>query len=290
MKLNIKNMATLGVLLLLAGFANAQMVINIVNTNDVTKADSIDNTLFTVQYETKFMPDTLNPEKLQEETMMLKVGRQVSVYYSYAKYLTDSIIEVDKATGASMDMIREHLTQFSAKVSYKIYKNYPAGKVTFQDQLVMNRFICEEDNEIPKWQIHPDTATILSYTCRKATCHFKGRDYEAWFTMEIPRSEGPWKLNGLPGLILKAQDSREHYTFVCTGITQSRGSNPIMISKNNYEPISRKNLNRMYERFAADPVGYSVASAPNVTIKIHDESGREAKAPKNMPYNPIELD
>lgn len=290
MKLNIKNMVALGVILLATGFAKAQMVINIVNTNDVIKADSIDNTLFTVQYETKFITDTLKPEKEQHETMMLKVGRQVSVYYSYAKYLTDSIIEVDKATGASIDIIREHLSQFSAKVSYKVYKNYPVGKVTFQDQLAMNRFICEEDYEIPKWQIHPDTMTILSYTCQKATCRFRGRDYEAWFTMDIPRSEGPWKLNGLPGLILKAKDSREHYTFTCTGITQSKGNDPIMISKNNYEPISRKNLNRMYERFAADPVGYSVASAPNVKIKIHDESGRETKAPKNMPYNPIELD
>ena len=44
---------------------------------------------------------------------------------------------------------------------------------------------------------------------------------EAWYTPEIPRSEGPWKLQGLPGLILKASDSRQHYTFVCTGIGRS---------------------------------------------------------------------
>lgn len=286
MRRNIRNLILLG--LLSTGMANAQMVINIVDTSEVTKADSIDQAVFTVQYETKFMPDTLKPEKISEETMMLKVGKQSSVYYSYARFLTDSIIEVDKANGASMDIIRQHLNEYSAKVSYKIYKNYPAGKTTVLDQLAMNRFRCEETSDIPKWQIHPETMNILSYPCQRATCTFRGRDYEAWFTMEIPRSEGPWKLQGLPGLILKAQDTQGHYIFECSGITQVREYNPIMFSANNYEPVSRKNLNKMYERFATDPVGYSTASAPNVKIVIRNESGQETKAPKNLPYNPIE--
>lgn len=290
MKRNIKNFICVGLLVLLPGGMNAQMVINIVDVNEVTKADSIDQTVFTVQYETKFMPDTLKPEKMLEETMMLKVGKQSSIYYSYAKFLTDSIIEIDKKNGASMDIIRNHLSQYSAKVSYKIYKNYPTGKTTMLDQLAMNRFRCEETNEVPQWQIHSETTTILSYPCQKATCNFRGREYEAWFTMEIPRSEGPWKLHGLPGLILKVQDSKGHYIFECSGITQSRSYDPIMFSANNYEPISRKNLNKMHERFAVDPVGYSTASAPNVKITIRDESGQATKAPKNLPYNPIELE
>lgn len=290
MKREFKTQIILAAFMLSAGFAQAQMVINIVNTNDVVKADSIDNTLFTVQYETKFMPDTLKPDNMIEETMMLKVGKHISVYYSYAKFLTDSIIEIDKATGASMDVIREHLRKYSAKVNYTVFKNYPTGKLTFLDQLAMNRFRCEEDNETPKWTIHPETLTILSYPCQRATCNFRGRDYEAWFTMDIPRSDGPWKLHGLPGLILRARDIRGHYIFESTGIIQSHGNNPIMFSANNYEPISRKNLNKMYERFAADPVGYSTSSAPNVKIVIRDENGQETKAPKNLPFNPIELE
>ena len=63
----------------------------------------------------------------------------------------------------------------------------------------------------------------------------------------------------------------------------------LMFGADGYENISRKNLNRIYERFATDPVGYVTSSSPNVKIIIKDESG-EDKSVKNMPYNPIERD
>ena len=73
------------------------------------------------------MPDTLQPDKKEEETLMLKVGDKCSVYYSYAKFLTDSVLEADKAAGASQEVINEHLQQYSSKTNAQVYKNYPAG-------------------------------------------------------------------------------------------------------------------------------------------------------------------
>lgn len=155
------------------------------------------------------------------------------------------------------------------------------------DALAASRFRCEEKEERPEWTLLPDTMTILSYPCRKATCHFKGRHYEAWYTPEIPKNEGPWKLCGLPGLILKAQDSQGHYTFICTGIELSRDKNPILFGGNDFEPISRKNLQKAYERYAADPIGYIALTSPQVKVTVTDDNGKPYQ-PKNMPYNPIE--
>lgn len=227
---------------------NAQVTINIFNLNDVLRAKPIDETRFTVQYQTTSMPDTLQPDKKEEETLMLKVGNKCSVYYSYAKFLTDSVLEADKAAGASQEVINEHLQQYSSKTNAQVYKNYPAGKTTTLDALAASRFRCEEKEERPEWTLLPDTMTILSYPCRKATCHFKGRHYEAWYTPEIPKSEGPWKLCGLPGLILKAQDSQGHYTFICTGIELSRDKNPILSG----ETISSRSAARTCKRFTND--------------------------------------
>ena len=46
---------------------NAQVTINIFNLNDVLRAKPIDETRFTVQYQTTSMPDTLQPDKKEEE-------------------------------------------------------------------------------------------------------------------------------------------------------------------------------------------------------------------------------
>ena len=267
---------------------NAQMVFSTRSTNETIKAEAIDEVQFIVQYELKMITDTLNPEKVSEESMILKVGTSSSAYYSYTRFIADSIMRQQapiSVNGAEIRINRQGSFK-AGLVTYQIYKNYPTGKVTTLDNVASGRFRCEEENEIPSWQLLNDTMTILSYSCQKAVCHFKGREYVAWFASEIPRSEGPWKLYGLPGLILKAEDSQGHYTFECTGLIHKNEA--LLYGDNGYEPISRKNLNKLYERYFTDPIGFSTSS-PNSNVKVvyMNDSGEEVKSVK-MPYNPIE--
>lgn len=80
---------------------NIQATINIFNLNDILRAEPIDETRFMVQYQTTSMPDTFQLDKKEEETPMLRAGGKCSAYYSYAKFLTDPVLEADKAIGAS---------------------------------------------------------------------------------------------------------------------------------------------------------------------------------------------
>ncbi len=62
-----------------------------------------------------------------------------------------------------------------------------------------------------KWTIHSsDHKLIGSFNCTRATARFRGRDYTAWYSVDIAVPYGPWKLNGLPGLILEAYDTNKH--------------------------------------------------------------------------------
>jgi GLPGLI family protein len=63
------------------------------------------------------------------------------------------------------------------------------------------------------WKLQEESQIIAGYTCFKATANYMGRNYTAWFTREIPFPYGPWKLNGLPGLILKAYDETQEIAF-----------------------------------------------------------------------------
>jgi GLPGLI family protein len=68
---------------------------------------------------------------------------------------------------------------------------------------------------LPKidWHILEEKKVLLNYTCQKAIGKFRGRNYTAWFTTEIPIPTGPWKLLGLPGIILAANDDKNEVLF-----------------------------------------------------------------------------
>ena len=102
-----------------------------------------------------------------------------------------------------------------------IYKNYPAGKVTQTSYFDMTDWRYEEDWEKPEWEIIDETKEIMGFQCFKATADYRGRRWTAWFTPEIPVQDGPWKLCGLPGLILEAVDSGNVYHFVASGLKQN---------------------------------------------------------------------
>ena len=79
-------------------------------------------------------------------------------------------------------------------------------KFYFKSFLLLQYAVAEDDLRF-EWEIKSETKTILGYKCQRATSKvFRGRNYEAWFTSEIPIPFGPWKANGLPGVILEFYD------------------------------------------------------------------------------------
>ena len=100
-----------------------------------------------------------------------------------------------------------------------LYKNYPEGKITTMTQGFIAGFFYQEDFIPQQWTVVADSVKrILDYSCKLATCNFRGRTYFAWFTADLPYHEGPWKFSGLPGLILEVYDKNEDYHYTAYSI------------------------------------------------------------------------
>jgi GLPGLI family protein len=90
------------------------------------------------------------------------------------------------------------------QVVYHVKKN-----TMWSNLLCKKQFYLKEEAPKMNWKIEKETKKIGKITCKKATVSFRGRNYTAWYSPEIAVPFGPWKLNGLPGLILEAYDTNK---------------------------------------------------------------------------------
>ena len=131
-----------------------------------------------------------------------------------------------------------------------------------------------------QWIVVEDsTATILGYECILAESDYHGRHWRAWFTPEIPMSFGPWKLHGLPGLILKAE-ADGGFSFIATGIENSDRLITPMYLKEDYAKVNRKDALKNAEYYVNNQEAIMNAQGQSVKIYTLDENGNKVEVPK----------
>lgn len=184
--------------------------------------------LLEVRYMRSEVNDTLHRESsVVSDEMMLRIGRTKSMFCNVKRFFQDSLskanpdaywgmmkMEIDKGNPNVFATLGGHKRSF-------LYKDYTTDRIIEEDYFDMTPWRYTEKREKPVWDISQETKVVSGYECFKAVSDFRGRRWTAWFAPEIPVHEGPWKLDGLPGLILEAHDSNNDYVFKCCGIIQS---------------------------------------------------------------------
>lgn len=90
------------------------------------------------------------------------------------------------------------------KEFYKfVYKDYSGNKMEYEAEAIFSSVTVQEELSLFQWELTKNTDTVLGYVCGEATANFRGRDYMAYFTTDIPFKAAPWKFHGLPGVMLK---------------------------------------------------------------------------------------
>ncbi|RKE98883.1 GLPGLI family protein [Ichthyenterobacterium magnum] len=90
-----------------------------------------------------------------------------------------------------------------SKVNPKIYKDLKSKNIYSVELIGLKPFIVRDTMAVFKWNFLTEYKSILGYKCQKANVNYRGRDYVAYFTTELPFNAGPWKFSGLPGVILE---------------------------------------------------------------------------------------
>ncbi len=132
----------------------------------------------------------------------------------------------------------------------QIYKNRTSLSVTSCLTHVINGGKVECVQQIPEcqqWLLTDETDTIFNYPCKKATVNYGGRHYTAWYTSELPINDGPWKFFGLPGLILKVEDSEQFFIYEAFGLQQYDNA-VIVKDKDDYEKCNLEQFNRLADK------------------------------------------
>ena len=186
------------------------------------EAQTPDTARVLVHYKFTHVRDTTDRAHPYTENMVLYVGKIAGAYRSYDKIAADAQFKkaYAEAAAASPDgNIRINRRGVGTPVEYYQYPN--EQKLYTKDNLMFNNYLLEAPIPVIDWKISSDTATFGGLHCQKATGHFKGRDYTAWFCPDLPVHTGPWKLSGLPGVIVDAHDAKNEVVFKFDGFEKA---------------------------------------------------------------------
>jgi GLPGLI family protein len=214
-------------------------------------------------------------EKFRRDQQFILIGNSQDYYFSgYNNYLSDTNQKVNsvKKSGVSFS-IADYLEERIIK------KN---GVTNIFGKYSDNRFRYDENIDI-RWVLYSDTKIINGVKCQMAATNKFGRRWIAYFSKEYPQSLGPYKFNGLPGLIFELYDTRDDYHF--TAIKIEKDSNEYEFNLNGYKKLTKKDfLKTTYN------LQFTLAAFP----PIDDESFRKETQNmlnklKEMKNNPLEL-
>ncbi|WJS95663.1 GLPGLI family protein [Flavobacterium johnsoniae] len=150
-----------------------------------------------------------------------KINGLVSMNTYLKTYLTgngETSIEEQDFVGMQSTATNENSYIIKTKDNPKFYKHNSC--ILYSDHISLKDFNIKDSIGSFDWQLGSETKTIVGYQCQNATLFFRGRNYTVYFAKDIPFSDGPWKLSGLPGMILEVKTDNDlgQYDWVASKV------------------------------------------------------------------------
>lgn len=243
---------------------------------------------YQISYDYAYRLDRKDTFDVRKEPMLLQVGDSHLRFVSAHLYTADTIQDnaYNRGVESYFDVMRARSRALrSAQFEEQLLCDLAGQEVRVIVPIVIDQWIYTEDLPSQSWQLVEGDSTILGYSCHKAKTSFRGRNYTAYYTPELPLPYGPWKFGGLPGLILCVGDDNGEHVYTAVGLEQLKEYRPL------YQPIlrrekkaSRKEVQGMQANYTKDPA-MILRSLPQIKI-----DPKELEDIKPIPYNPQELE
>jgi len=185
---------------------------------------SQNNMRFTYRYD--FAPNEFKKDSLITNYMRLDTNGYESNFYNEVKFKVDSIKKTSNDIGLIVKAGR-----MDKDLNYDILKNYSNKEVLYSTKFTTIDFRIPE-REIPIWELTNEDKVIGNWNCQKAKTYYKGRNWTAYFTSDIPINDGPYKFWGLPGFIVEIFDEDNLHKFFLIQIEKIEKPNIIYPPKN----------------------------------------------------------
>lgn len=193
---------------------------------------------------------------------LLLANKEQSKFYNAETEFKDSLESTPQGRAISHQLLNDAVKRYSETkdesamnaVVYQtflyIFRSADHNEMTVYDKAssLEHGYYTEPLSEIV-WEISDSTKNVLGYDCVMATAIYHGRNWTAWFAPDIPLQEGPWKLNGLPGLILEASESTGQHSFVATGLKASNQEIAPIYPYQQYDKMSRIEMLRQLRNY-----------------------------------------
>lgn len=246
-----------------------------------------------VIYEYKYASDSTKIDSLKTEWMYLDINKTGSKYYSKSAFESDSIINesIKKQMASGMKSISVSRNRQGGEVSYEVEKTYPDYKTSLITNIGNDTYKVSEDRPI-NWKISTEKKKIGEFQTQKATTHFAGRNWIAWFTTDVPIQDGPYKFSGLPGLIVEIADEKNSHKIELKGLKKitetfqeeanTQGKDIPFLKKKPID-VNRAKYLKIVAQYENDPVQgmREVLGRPNSKVMINI-NGKEISDPKDI--------
>ncbi|AZI66184.1 GLPGLI family protein [Kaistella daneshvariae] len=247
-------------------------------------------------YEVKFVRDTISKNSFTNIYFL-------DINLKNVKFFNQELYEVDSTQNAT----KQFDSRISIANSLMVKRNIPS----FENEnyvFIDTDYLQYKTQDKQIWKISSETKSIKNYNLQKATTEFGGRKWIAWFSKDIPINQGPYKFQGLPGLIFQIEDDRKQYSFNLIEVKKldkeydtSRilesnfNKKPISVSIEKYNKILLNSYNNPFSEIRnklekGEDYTFSAYGRDIKTVKDLDELRKVIQQEKRKNYNPIELD